>query len=319
VSTTGREAEIVTQVGPHDVLMGRGAPSSGHEGNRSLRQLVWEQRAKYTQTRAHRIKHQIAAGIIECLKSRGARFLQRIELPETSGSQANVVAAYQSATARYRIIKDLNLIFSKVKQLLRDLQPQTLLNRKLRKNTASPDDTQDVDEQHGLGSFAAAHRSVEGAVPQQPTAQQPTAQQPTAASAAVLALQEAIVQENVRSVVPGPTLDHIRLLQTIQGLQQRQELATLLLAAQSNPLVAAAAASRPNPGLSALLNQPHLPSLPLQQADTPRPLVGTAEAKAELAELIRVELRRRLALSGPLRQSQWPPPSGPRPNGGPLL
>jgi hypothetical protein len=201
------------------------------------------------------------------------------------------------------------------------LQPQTLLNRKLRKNTASPDDTQDVDEQHGLGSFAAVHRSVEGPVPQQPTA----------AGAAAPALQEAIVQENVRSVVPGPTLDHIRLLQTIQGLWQRQELASLLLAAQSNPLVAAAAASRsnplvaaaaasrPNPGLSALLNQPHLPSLLLQQADTPRPVVGTAEAKAELAELIRAELRRRLSLSGPLGQSQLPPPSGPRPNGGPFL
>jgi hypothetical protein len=70
--------------------------------------LVWEQRAEYAQTGAHRVKHEIASGIIERLKSRGARFLQRVEPPEgpdTQQATEDVMAPCESLTDRFRIIK----------------------------------------------------------------------------------------------------------------------------------------------------------------------------------------------------------------------
>ena len=49
-----------SEVNPHDVLMGKGAPICKHGGNRQLRRRVVERSHEYVQATSNTDKHKIA-------------------------------------------------------------------------------------------------------------------------------------------------------------------------------------------------------------------------------------------------------------------
>ena len=73
-----QHATFVTELNDHDVLMGRGSPSSEYSGNLAFRQLVIDRRQDYLRCTRRNQKHGIAMEIIQAVIDRGGRFLQRI-------------------------------------------------------------------------------------------------------------------------------------------------------------------------------------------------------------------------------------------------
>lgn len=71
-------AAFVTELNDHDVLMGRGSPSSEYSGNLAFRQLVISRRQDYLRCTRRNQKHGIAMEVIQAVIDRGGRFLQRI-------------------------------------------------------------------------------------------------------------------------------------------------------------------------------------------------------------------------------------------------
>lgn len=111
VNTTDSD-EFVARPGPHDVLMGRGAPMSEHEGNANLRKIVLERHADYADPNKQRPgKHQVALEIVHKVIQRGGRFLRKTESDE------------------WQVVKNQKEILRKVKQLLRDMGPEARQKR----------------------------------------------------------------------------------------------------------------------------------------------------------------------------------------------
>lgn len=74
---------FVARPGPHDVLMGRGAPMSEHEGNARLRKIVLARHADYVDPAKQRPgKHAVAVEIVQDVRAAGGRFLRKTEAAE---------------------------------------------------------------------------------------------------------------------------------------------------------------------------------------------------------------------------------------------
>ena len=72
--------EYVTELGPHDVLSGRGGATNSYRGNRAFRTLVKEYQEKYLRAKK-RDKPAVASLIVEAIRQRGGRFLRRENSP----------------------------------------------------------------------------------------------------------------------------------------------------------------------------------------------------------------------------------------------
>lgn len=71
---------FVTRPGPHDVLMGRGAPMSEHEGNARLRTIVLARHVDYVDPARQRpAKHAVAVEIVQAVRANGGRFLRKTD------------------------------------------------------------------------------------------------------------------------------------------------------------------------------------------------------------------------------------------------
>jgi hypothetical protein len=82
--------EEVNQVGPNDVLCGRGAPTNYHPGNEYFRDLVKEYQSTYlTSKRAD--KPFVASHIVNIIQSRGGRFLRRYKRNGVSWERGHFV------------------------------------------------------------------------------------------------------------------------------------------------------------------------------------------------------------------------------------
>ena len=122
-----------------DVIMGRGAQATDHQGNKELRRLVRVRYGEYKETSKHKEKQRITQEIIRSFQRQGGRFLRPVLPPN---SQVNT-----AAVDSWQVVKDEKKIIDKVKQMLRDVRPQTELKRKLRKrkrplNEASTEEQQ---------------------------------------------------------------------------------------------------------------------------------------------------------------------------------
>mmetsp|Transcript_22850 Transcript_22850/g.49857 ORF Transcript_22850/g.49857 Transcript_22850/m.49857 type:complete len:461 (+) Transcript_22850:32-1414(+) len=73
------QMEIVTKLGPYDVLFGRGSGPNDHEGNVRFRKLVAERKAEYMATNHRMTKAKIAREIVDAVFSQNGRFLKKIE------------------------------------------------------------------------------------------------------------------------------------------------------------------------------------------------------------------------------------------------
>ena len=104
--------EIVTQLGPCDVLFGRGSGPNDHEGNVRFRRLVAERKAEYMATNHRMTKARIAREIVDAVIRENGRFLKKIEAED-----ARVVGLPDGVDAWTSV--DDDTIMEKAKQALR--------------------------------------------------------------------------------------------------------------------------------------------------------------------------------------------------------
>lgn len=114
----GSRAQIVTDVNPKDVLLGRGAPTINHEGNKRFREDVRKRKAEYNGTARHKVKGVIARQVIDEIANRNGRFLRKIET--TAEAEAPGLLNGKKAW----IIANDDVVVEKVKQALRDKDPE---------------------------------------------------------------------------------------------------------------------------------------------------------------------------------------------------
>ena len=70
-----RNASAIENVGPHDVLLGRGGATNNHSGNQMFRLLVAEHQQEYLRAKKHD-KVIIARRVVSIIQNNGGRFLQ---------------------------------------------------------------------------------------------------------------------------------------------------------------------------------------------------------------------------------------------------
>ena len=125
-SRSADEEMIVYHVGPFDVLMGRGSPTTDNEGNTRLRQMVVERHEQYSKAKRQKDKHQVALQIVQDIEARGGRFLRRMSDKKRAPGSKSV-----SGTSRegYAVVRNQREILEKVKQLMRDMGPEAMERR----------------------------------------------------------------------------------------------------------------------------------------------------------------------------------------------
>lgn len=106
-------ATTTTTVGPNDILMGRGAPITENPGNTKLRELVVQHIPDYARAVKQKDKHAVALRILEQIHQRGGRFLRKTNDKEHA----------------FVVVKNEKEKITKVKQLLRDMEPHSLSKR----------------------------------------------------------------------------------------------------------------------------------------------------------------------------------------------
>ena len=290
-------------LGPKDAIMGRGAQATDHLGNKRLRALVRERFEEYMNTGRHKEKQRIAQEIIVAFQSEGGRFVQQVFPPLGDGVHGD------TPPDTWRIVTDPKIILDKVKQTLRDKNPQTELKRKLRKrkhpeSASSPSNNSKeqslfTTDDHSNYWVPTMMMTEATRSPQQPTlphegtqvgvassashvghvpaaAQPPTGQDKAAAAATpspLDTLASVIVQEQERQRIANHLLAAAAAAATTR---QQQVMHALSSAVAAMPAAADAQATQRN-----LLNQALLANL-LQHnnlASLPSLLQNTAEAR----------------------------------------
>jgi hypothetical protein len=77
--------ELIYDVNDHDILCGRGAPTSWHPGNQFFRLLVDKYQSQYIAAK-RMDKPEIAMHVVALIRERGGRFLKRTKVVSTSSS-----------------------------------------------------------------------------------------------------------------------------------------------------------------------------------------------------------------------------------------
>ena len=132
---------IVTQVGPNDILLGRGAPQTDHEGNARLRQMVVDMQPEYAAAKRQKEKQLVAVRIVERIEAQGGRFLRKIggnmreqeQQAVKDGETRDHSQQYSSVSDGWAVSNDRKQILEKVKQLFRDMGPESRERRQTRR------------------------------------------------------------------------------------------------------------------------------------------------------------------------------------------
>jgi hypothetical protein len=103
---------IVTELHPHDVLLGRTAAIVNYTGNQRYRQLVRLRKADYMSTGRHRQKDEIARQVMAAIHLDGGRFLRLIESSPSTDDPS-------TTEMTWRIVSE-DTALQKVKQALRE-------------------------------------------------------------------------------------------------------------------------------------------------------------------------------------------------------
>ena len=167
-------AVYITEPGPDDVLLGRGAPIINYVGNVKFRTLVRSRKNDYITSGRHKIKDKVAKSILREIQRRGGRFLKRIGAPNKSDVVAledmnqTTTDGISSTSYQQKVyqIAEFDVALEKVKQALRDKdtdQQQCNLQQPLQQQFQRRQEqkTQDVimeasQQQLGLEELAAA-------------------------------------------------------------------------------------------------------------------------------------------------------------------
>lgn len=112
VSKAMGEVELITEVGPNDVLFGRGSGPNSHDGNVRFRALVNQRKEEYLRTNHRQTKVKIAGEIVDIVLEAGGRFLKR-------ASPADVAEKGIEEGQEVWIAVDHDTMMEKAKQALR--------------------------------------------------------------------------------------------------------------------------------------------------------------------------------------------------------
>ena len=159
-SQSDSDDEPITDPGLHDVLMGRGAPSTDAPGNLKFRDLVKLRRQEYVTAKRRKEKQHIAGEIIATVKSRGGRFLERVETfrKTTESGETKKITIWTP-------VDDRKTLLVKVKQLMRDVGPDAQEKRNQRREQRRQKDVEELLEKKTRSSFQ--RDSKEESVPKQ--------------------------------------------------------------------------------------------------------------------------------------------------------
>lgn len=113
---------LVMELRPHDVIMGRGLSANEYEGNKRLRKMVQTRRTDYVNATSRDGKQNVAREIIAAVRAQGGRFLRRYVAFDVSSTRS----VWQS-------IQDTEEMMAKVKQLFRDMAPEVKKRRRQRR------------------------------------------------------------------------------------------------------------------------------------------------------------------------------------------
>jgi hypothetical protein len=100
----------ITAGGTVEIILGRGAKSNNHGGNKSFRKLVKDSRPAYREAKPRVTKRRIAQSIFVAIEEIGGRFLKPVW---TRNEQKRTI------NRRWIIIEDKNAL-KKIKQSLQD-------------------------------------------------------------------------------------------------------------------------------------------------------------------------------------------------------
>ena len=123
----------ISKLGPHDVIMGRGAAATDYQGNLRLRDLVSQRQEEYAASDKRSDKHRIAQEIVDKVHQLGGRFLQ---CEDTLMDPATFRRIPIHAMVWEQVI-DRSILSNKLKQLLRDAAPIAKSRRKERRKRNS--------------------------------------------------------------------------------------------------------------------------------------------------------------------------------------
>jgi hypothetical protein len=109
---------IVLTLNPHDVILGRGAPTAFYEGNVKFRALAALHKPDYMAGGRHHPKQAIAMRVLNEVHQRGGRFVQETILPPPPPPPGTAVAALNKPVKAWQVVAH-NTALEKVKQALR--------------------------------------------------------------------------------------------------------------------------------------------------------------------------------------------------------
>jgi hypothetical protein len=201
--------ELITELNPFDVLMGRGAPHADSTGNTRLRDIVRDRRLEYVAARQHKEKNRIAGEIIGAVHEACGRFLNKID--DRAELEALEAELPKGKGVVWRVVQDYSVLLAKVKQLLRDLGPEAREKRSIRRVARKRQrDTWQAEAIKPLEEKVEEEEPVAPPVPEAP----PTPPPVTAVTLPVLAANAppVIIRQ---PIIPSPALHHTLLHHTL--------------------------------------------------------------------------------------------------------
>jgi hypothetical protein len=176
--------QIITEIGEHDVLCGRGNSAVQNVGNISFRELVSARKAEYLSTNQRDVvtKNRIAREIVHVIRSNGGRFLRKHELFTTALNSEGGASKQKVATV-YELV-DEGTVLEKTKQALRQKASPSVTGAPSKSNSpesssgksdaTTPPSTHNVGDRHqppsesvppegpGLNGNASLHVQQQG-------------------------------------------------------------------------------------------------------------------------------------------------------------
>lgn len=136
---------IVRQLNMNDVLGGRGAPIIDNEGNHRFRKIVAGRRAEYFALSRRQAKDRIARQIVTTVRSRGGRFLKKLD----DNDQVRSLGVKKGDNVWIELDEDT--VLTKVKQALRDKstedeEPRPRRRKRVRSGNLVPDEDSESDQ-----------------------------------------------------------------------------------------------------------------------------------------------------------------------------
>lgn len=138
-----RPPTVITQLTVNDIILGRGSPATGNEGNIRFREIIRSLLPNYTATSRRAEKDRLARLVIEVVRNRQGRFVRRVESP----AEADTLDL-ESLDGVWILVDEEDVI-PKVKQTFRDQHSE--MNESSHSSSGTRPQSQAAFPQTGLG------------------------------------------------------------------------------------------------------------------------------------------------------------------------